>query len=415
MGNVESCQFADALSQVCQRKSGDISVDRLLAPEFLEALEEFLKHIKSNWDKFPSSVADIVKDKLLPRFDPKEDPKGDPEAWVHQQIVREPADDFPNHLYDHLVSLRKSKITFEVAKRNVLLIAFSNLQIQRDSGPDRGALSKYLITVKEKNSEQEIRKIRNNCNDFTTAGRRLQSWLGNLGGSGALICGLYIAMSTEQSAEKLAELVVQNSLERCGRLVDALLKSYETEARVWVNSQTPPGRKRKREISAALPQSSPRTAIADYRQTTSPLMTADNTLQHVDNTLHLPIRGHSEVLDHSPRAFPAEASYPAAAQDTGDPCDSSAAPLELISTPVLEAGDEELVGNVSEVPSLEPVSVSNAIVLVEGNRSYRDAPVIIQQLQATCRIVSFREYSGTGQRFINGTIDGQEVECTSFQ
>ncbi|KXH68063.1 hypothetical protein CSAL01_05567 [Colletotrichum salicis] len=178
MGNMESRQFADALLRACQEisgDSGDIPPDRLLVPE------AFLEQIKSNWDKLPSSAADIVKDKFIPRFGPKDDPKGDPEAWVQQQIVREPDNDFPIHLYDELVSISLSRTPFEVARRNVLLVAFSNLQAKGDSGLDRSALTRYLAKVKEKGSEGEIRKIRKNCSFVATAGDRLKSCLGKVG------------------------------------------------------------------------------------------------------------------------------------------------------------------------------------------------------------------------------------------
>ncbi|KAK1502260.1 hypothetical protein CABS01_16965 [Colletotrichum abscissum] len=335
MGNMESRQFADALLRACQEISGDSGdnpPDRLLVPEFLDAIEVFLEQIKSNWDKLPSSVADIVKNKFIPRFGPTDDPKGDPEAWVQQQIVREPDNDFPIHLYDELVPLSLSRTTFEVAKRNVLLVAFSNLQAKGGSGLGRSVLTRYLITVKEEGSEEEKRKIRQNCNFFATA------------------------------------------------------------ASVWADSQTPPGRKRKRKTSPA--------PIVYIEQASPPLLMTSDRLQHIDTNLSFPSRDHFGVqAPHHLQASPAGASHPSAAQGTGGP-------YSLITQPAPGTSDEELVGISSEPPSVEPVS--DVVVLVEDNRSYRGVAVNTEQRHTTYSIVPSREYSGPRQWFINGAIGGEQ-------
>ncbi|KAK0367817.1 hypothetical protein CLIM01_14825 [Colletotrichum limetticola] len=401
MGNMESRQFADALLRACQEISGDSGdnpPDRLLVPEFLDAIEVFLEQIKSNWDKLPSSVADIVKNKFIPRFGPTDDPKGDPEAWVQQQIVREPDNDFPIHLYDELVPLSLSRTTFEVAKRNVLLVAFSNLQAKGGSGLGRSVLTRYLITVKEEGSEEEKRKIRQNCSFFATAGDRLKSCLGKVGGPGALICGLAIPMSNvthrwdKQSLEELARSVDWKSSERCGRQVDALLTLYETQASVWADSQTPPGRKRKRKTSPA--------PMVYIEQPSPPLLMTSDRLQHIDTNLSFPSRDHFGVqAPHHLQASPAGASHPSAAQGTGGS-------YSLITQPAPGTSDEELVGISSQPPSVEPVS--DVVVLVEDNRSYRGVAVNTEQQHTAYPIVPSCEYSGPRQWFINGAIGGEQ-------
>ncbi|KAK1517224.1 hypothetical protein CABS01_16686 [Colletotrichum abscissum] len=133
----------------------------------------------------------------------------------------------------------------------------------------------------------------------------------------------------------------------------------------------------------------------------------DDGLQHVDDTIRLPNQGHSEISAYHPLASPAGECHPSPARGSGDPYGSFAAPtLQLINPPTLVTSDEELVGSSPELPCMRPVS--DAVILVEANRSYRGVPVNTEQQHTAYPIVPSCEYFGPRQWFINGAIGGEQ-------
>ncbi|KAH0425459.1 hypothetical protein CcaCcLH18_10918 [Colletotrichum camelliae] len=191
MGNSESHQIATVLSVACQGADDNILSGRQQDPEVLLALQDFLRHVELVWDKLPVSFTDVIKSKFLPRFTSSTDP----EVWVLQQILFCKSIDNPAiYLYDQLTKMESLNIRntpFEIARGNLWLVAFAHLRDQYESTAGRGALANYF--KKKANEEQDVR---NKCGVFATAGQRLESAAIEVGGNGALICGLVVPYST---------------------------------------------------------------------------------------------------------------------------------------------------------------------------------------------------------------------------
>ncbi|KZL80669.1 ankyrin repeat containing protein [Colletotrichum incanum] len=418
MGNAESRQLVVALSSACQGIDDNIPSGRLEDPQFLAALKGFLRHVELLWDKLPACLTDIIKNKFSPRFASDTDL----EAWVQQQIFGEIADDMATHMYDQLTKFKGVLDPFNSAKRNLLLVAFANLRKAQASTYGKEALADYLV---QKNQEADPQAVRTKCSTFASAGERLQSTLGKVGGCGALICGLAIPYSTltvpkrfkETNIETIHKSVRQEIIGRCNKQVEFLLKVYESQACSWIDRQKPVGSKRKREKPHALPQSPPRV-IVDTQQhvtldsrieadsTEYPLATEDNELHDDDSTSNLLVQCHYDVGFQGCQGSHAGASDSSAVQVTGSWYTPSTATTKPITLPARRRRDESLANNGNQGPTSG--QVSNAVLSTGSHSWCRDAPGSIQQQPATSQNASFRETFGTGQQFIDGVINGKK-------
>ncbi|KZL85454.1 ankyrin repeat containing protein, partial [Colletotrichum incanum] len=414
MGNAESRQLADALSSACQGTDGNIPSGQLQDPQFHATFEGFLRHVELVWDKLPACMTDAIKSKFSPRFESSTDP----EAWVQQQIFGETADDMATYLYDQLTALSSPITPLDIAKKNLLLVAFARLRKLHESRDGRSALADCL---QKKGKEK---KVRDNCSNFALAGERLESVLSEAGGCGALICGLAISWSTlttprrfkKTNIETIRESVRQENIGRCNKQVDVLLTLYESQTRSWIDRQQPPGRKRKRGTSYALLQSPPRIVdtqhaaldcIEDAHSTEPPLVIARDELLHADSPSNLPVQRHYAVVSRGSWASHAEASHPPAMQATGGSYTPSTTTTEPITPPARGTREEGLANNDNQEPSSG--QVSNAVPSTMSDSWYRDVSGNIQQRPVTSPNVSFRSTFGTAQQFLGGIVNGTEL------
>ncbi|KAF4417858.1 hypothetical protein CFRS1_v015113 [Colletotrichum fructicola] len=204
MGNVESRQFADALSSSCQ--GADDIGEQLQDSQFLSALQIFLRHVELVWDKLPAGVANIIKQKFLPSFNSEKDI----DAWVLHEIFR----------------IGRAKTRFIAARDNVWLVAFAKVQKQFQSKLGRSALERYL----QERQGGDV-KVRRKCSTHATAGERLEMIANEVGGCGALVCGLTVPYSImtnpkrfkERDTEGIRQTVDRELAERRNQAVHALL------------------------------------------------------------------------------------------------------------------------------------------------------------------------------------------------
>ncbi|KAE9566773.1 hypothetical protein CGMCC3_g17092 [Colletotrichum fructicola] len=225
MGNVESRQFADALSSSCQ--GADDIGEQLQDSQFLSALQIFLRHVELVWDKLPAGVANIIKQKFLPSFNSEKDI----DAWVLHEIFRigRSVDDLPAYLYEQITEpgeFNRAKTRFIAARDNVWLVAFAKVQKQFQSKLGRSALERYL----QERQGGDV-KVRRKCSTHATAGERLEMIANEVGGCGALVCGLTVPYSImtnpkrfkERDTEGIRQTVDRELAERRNQAVHALL------------------------------------------------------------------------------------------------------------------------------------------------------------------------------------------------
>ncbi|KAF4475417.1 hypothetical protein CGGC5_v016019 [Colletotrichum fructicola Nara gc5] len=236
MGNSESRQIATVLSTACQGADDNFLSGRQQDPEVLVVLGDFLRHVELVWDKLPVSFTDVIKSKFLPRFTSSTDP----EVWVIQQTFCKSIDNPATYIYNQLTNFEprnNRKTPFEVAKDNLWLVAFARLRKQYESTAGRGALAKHLT---QKANEEEY--VRNKCGIFASAGQRLESAAIEVGGNGALICGLAVPYSTLTTPQRFKSLKLEDisrkvnrqSSERCEAPVAVLLSLYERQMHSWM-------------------------------------------------------------------------------------------------------------------------------------------------------------------------------------
>ncbi|KAE9566746.1 hypothetical protein CGMCC3_g17081 [Colletotrichum fructicola] len=262
MGNVESRQFADALSSLCQ--GADDIGEQLQDSQFLSALRTFLRHVELVWDKLPTGVTNVIKQKFLPSFNSEKDI----DAWVLHEIfhISRFADDPPTDLYRQINEPGPSdRATPQLiaARKNVWLVAFARVHEQFQSKGDRSALARHL---QERLGDVD-KKVRKNCSAFATAGARLEMIANEVGGCGALICGLKVPSSTinsherfnKRNRESIHQTVDQELAERRNPAVHALLSVYEQQVCAHLNRQGL-SKKRKRADQQTQAQSRARTA-----------------------------------------------------------------------------------------------------------------------------------------------------------
>ncbi|KAK1837803.1 hypothetical protein CCHR01_19571 [Colletotrichum chrysophilum] len=256
MGNVESRQFADALSSSCQG-ADDIG-------EQLQDSQIFLRHVELVWDKLPAGVTEVIKQKFLPSFNSEKDI----DAWVLHEIfhISRSADDLPAYLYKQITMsepFNRTKTQFVAARDNVWLVAFAKVQKQFQSKLGRSALERYL----QERQGGDVR-VRRKCSTHAAAGERLEIIANEVGGCGALVCGVTVPYSImtnpkrfkERNTEGIRQTVDRELAERRNPAVHALLSVYEQQVCAHLNRQ---GLSKKRKRADQQTQTQPRARTAE--------------------------------------------------------------------------------------------------------------------------------------------------------
>lgn len=198
MGNTESHQLATVLLSACEDSGDCISAAWLTNPEvrsfpcfsmqsadfrqFCGAVVSFLQSIrrKEIWDELPARLRETIGHSFWPDFSV--------EKWAYTEIFRKQSHEPATRLYRELCQLSKPITKCAQAKRNVYLVAFS--QIRRECAP------KSFATYLSDCIENDKSTIQRNCNSWGPAGERLEKIAHALGGYGALLCGIDLSHST---------------------------------------------------------------------------------------------------------------------------------------------------------------------------------------------------------------------------
>ncbi|KAH0419531.1 hypothetical protein CcaCcLH18_14365 [Colletotrichum camelliae] len=262
MGNAESRQFADALSSSCQ--GADDIGDQLQDLQFLSALQIFLRHVELVWDKLPAGVTDVIKQKFLPSFNSEKDI----DAWVLHEMfhISRSVDDLPAYLHQKITMsgpFSRTKTQFVAARYNVWLVAFAKVQKQFHSRVGRSALETYL-----QEGQGGDKKVRKKCSTYAAAGERLEIIANEVGGCGALVCGLTVPSSIMTSSERfekrdtegIRQTVDRELVQRRNQAVYALLSVYEKQVCDQLDRQ---GRSKKRKRADQPTQILPQARTAD--------------------------------------------------------------------------------------------------------------------------------------------------------
>ncbi|KAK2021891.1 hypothetical protein LX32DRAFT_223030 [Colletotrichum zoysiae] len=377
MGNTESF-LAEALSLACQG-TDDAAGGQ---PQFLAALEEFLIRLEEVWSKLPDCVTNAIKSRFLPYFASPTDP----EAWVLHQIFSEAAGDTPTKLYGKLnalfTSTASSKMTrFDFTKRNVWLVAFARIRKLCESNREN-ALVDYITR------EQHYDRARRNCSNWALAGERLESVLGRVGGSGALICGLRLSFTTLSRKDRFEKVDIETdykpasceNIRRCNKIVDTLLVLYGWRALSLVDLQgCERSRKRKRESSDERPRPPPGMTMPTCRIENKQDADSSDSPLAVDSLSNHPVNCHYDAQSRGPGPSHDGPRHFFAAQLTDASYSTSAvASTEPITPPARETYGEGVADN--QKPS--PEQASNAALSMGSQIWYKGLPTVPSQTLA---------------------------------